>query len=365
MMAGPFGDEDREALAAQFRDDIEGVDDDDTEPDENGPPPEPPFEGPDWPGEGEALRNLDGGEASDVGETVLTEEERQALEGSQRAAAEEGEAEEIDEAEPLYAGKFTDVEGLENAYLEVTSGFTRIAQDRKAMQDQMAALQARDAEREQQMQQLVGYLTNQMAESDPEFAEQLQRQQQVEQLVQQRVQPILQQQEQQMAQQTQAQRDAAAQLEAQAFYAAHPDVVPQSEADQMVARTFVALANAGVPLVYDRASLDVAFEASQNPQLALDLMMNPRALEVPGGLDSLRARSGATIAPNAPAPGENGTRRRGPVRQRVDTFVEVNSGGAPAPAAPGAEKLDEFQEAWDVFTKEQSSKGPLFGSARG
>lgn len=369
MGAGGFGAPvDVDELAAQFATDAE-VDD---EIDENGPPPEPSFEGPDWPGDDVPIP-LDDGETTDVGETVLTEDEREAVAAKggkveQQASTDEDEDEPEPGSDRVWAGKFETPEVLESAYLEVTRGFTQIAQERKAQADQIAQLDAQNQQMQAQMQELVGYLTQQMAETDPDFAEQLAQQQRVDQLVEQRLAPLREQiqQAQPSPEDIAAQQKyAAAQQQAAAFYQANPDIKPNDARDTAVAQSYLRLANAGVPLEYTAEHLQIAREAAENPQFALDLMMAPNAVKVPGGLDRLRAQSGATIAASNGAPGDNGTRPRGPVKQRVDTFVEVSTGGAPAPAAPGGEQLDEFAEAWATYQADRRSKGPLFGSPRG
>ena len=367
MGAGGFGAPvDVDELAAQFDADIDDAD----EIDENGPPPEPAFEGPDWPGEGEVV--LDDGDTTDVGETVLTDDEREAVAAKSGKVEQQQASTDEDEPEPgsdrVWAGKFETPEVLESAYLEVTRGFTQIAQERKAQADQIAALEATNAQMQQQMQGIVDYFTQQMAENDPDFADQLAQQQRVDQMVEQRLAPLREQiaKTQPSPEDIAAQQKmAAAQQQAAAFYQANPDITPNDARDTAVAQSYLRLANAGVPLEYTAEHLQLAREAAENPQFALDLMMAPNALKVPGGLDRLREQSGATIAASNGAPGDNGTRPRGPVKQRVDTFVEVSTGGAPAPAAPGGEQLDEFAEAWATYQADRRSKGPLFGSPRG
>lgn len=349
---GPFGNGNPSQLSDEDLSEMFADDDGGTEPgevvNETGdptatPPPEDPepveaeFSAPDW------------------GPEPVEEPEQEPVEEPEPAPAEA--------AAPRLAKKYDTPEELENAYLEVQTGFTRVAQDNARMRAQNQQLQQQIQAQSEQMNQIIQFLQEDAAERDPEFAERLEQERMLQAAIDQRLGPVS---EQFQAQQQQQQRQAmiASQQEAvKQFYAAHPDVPPQSPADVAVAQSFQQLLAAGVPMnAANPEHFEIAYEAAQNPQFAMELAMAPGALNIQGGVARLRERAGGTIAPQQGPPTQGGTRPRAPARRKVETFVEVGSGGAPAEAAPG-QTLDEFEEAWDWY-QENGSKGPLFGSGR-
>lgn len=266
-------------------------------------------------------------------------------------------------AERLYAGKYRSPEDMEKAYEQITVGFTRQAQENAAYRQAQEQLQSQLAEQGQYISQITQFLQAQMAENDPEFAEQFQQQQamqqQVAQQIDQRVTPL----EQRITTDQQGQQKMAAMQQAAAgFYQRHTDMVPGSPEDIAMTQGIVEMMNRGVPIdLANPEHLDVALEAARNDRLAAELMLSPQALQIPGGVDVLRQRAGATIAPPTGAP-EGTPPAKQPARQRVEAFVETGSGGAPAKGAPGRTP-DEFDDAWASF-QERSAKGPLFGATR-
>lgn len=285
---------------------------------------------------------------------------------AEEPAAEEPETATDEEKARLWANKYTSPEDMERAYLEVTTGFTRVAQENAQIRQQFEQVQTDAQAQQAQMNEIVGFLQAQMAEQDPDFAAELEQrnrtQQMVDQQVAQRVAPL----EQQMQQNDPQAAQAVARMRGAAddFYRRHSEIVQGSTEDIAMTQGVVQMMNAGVPIDLGNPDhLDLALEAAANPALAAELMMAPQALQVPGGVDVLRGRVGATIQASEASPTEKGTRAKAPVRQKVEGFVETGSGGAPQSGAPG-KKPDEFDEAWDWY-QGRSARGPLFGAKVG
>lgn len=311
-------------------------------------------------GELEAEPNNDEEPEAPPAEPLPPEEEE-----PEAPAAEEPEQPEAEQAR-LYANKYRSPEELERAYLEVTTGFTRVAQENAQARQAQEQMQAQLQAQQEQLQQVAEFLQAQMAEQDPEFAEELQRrmemQQQIDQQVEQRLAPL----QQQMQQQDPEAVAAVGQMQAAAadFYRRHTEVAQGSAEDVAMTQGIVQMMNAGVPIdLRNPEHLDLALEASQNDALAAELMMAPQALQVQGGVARLRQRAGATIQASEASPTDNGTRAKAPVRQKVEGFVETGTGGAPQSGAPGR-KPDEFDEAWEWY-QGRSARGPLFGAKTG
>lgn len=300
--------------------------------------------------------------------------------GETQALVEPGTTEEevetaAEEEERLLAGRFQKIEDLEGSYKELQGAFTRIAQDAQAREEREAALQAALDQQRAEHDQLVQMLTQQMAEQDPEFAERLQRQQEMQRFLDARLpQPDpederLSWEEQQEEQQLQElQRAAAGAITT--FFTTHPEIKPGTPEDRKLTDTMTLLQQSGVPLaLVNPKHIEIAYEASKDDRLVAELMMSPGAVNLPDGIDRLRARMGATIPATGEAPpnGAGGTQpqspQRGPVRKRLEGFVETGSGGAPADAAPGSQG-DEFDSAREWYEKSYGAKGPLFGSKR-
>lgn len=289
-------------------------------------------------------------------------------EGEEEPAAEEPTEEAPGEEAPqhLYANKYRSPEELERAYLEVTTGFTRVAQENAQARQAQEQMQAQIQAQQEQLAQVAEFLQAQMAEQDPEFAEELQRRMETQQLVDQQVAQRLEPFQQQMQQQDPQAVAAVGQMRAAAedFYRRHTEIQQGSPEDVLMTQGIVEMMNRGVPIdLRNPEHLDLALEASQNEALAAELMLAPAALEVPGGVARLRQRAGATIASTEASPAENGTRAKAPVRQKVEGFVETGTGGAPQSGAPG-KKPDEFDEAWNWY-QGRSARGPLFGAKTG
>ncbi len=285
--------------------------------------------------------------------------------------ATEGTTEEEVEAEAQrLAGIYETVPELERGYTSLQGAFTRVSQDYRQLESNQAEIENYITQQQQQMDELVALLQAREAEQDPEFAERLARSQEIQQAIAQRLAPIeegyAEQQEQQQQQSVMAQAQRQAEVAVASFHVAHPDVAPGSPADRQLADTFRQLRAANVPLdIRNPAHLEIAYEATQNPALAQELMFAPNAVAIPNGMDVLRQRVGATVAASGGTP-TPGTRPPAQGRKAAGTrpaaHVEVGSGGAPVDTAPGKQP-DEFDEAMKWY-QDEYARGPLFGSGR-
>ncbi|HET9672663.1 MAG TPA: hypothetical protein VFQ40_07420 [Actinomycetota bacterium] len=273
--------------------------------------------------------------------------------------------EEIAEAAQQLAGGYDTVEQLSEGYVSLQGAFTRVSQDYRAQQAYLEAQEQQLADTQDQLDELIEMLQNREAENDPEFAERLERSRQLREEIDARITPIEEHLEQQAQAQPQLNGDQQAAVAAiTAFQQRHPDVPPRSPADMAFAQVFRELRASGVPLdIRSGDHLEIAYEALQNPNLKMELMMSPNALNVQGGLDVLRQRAGATVAATGGTP-QPGTRppAQGATRRRPSAHVETGTGGAPADTAPGKQP-DEFDEAMSWYS-EEFTKGPLYGSGR-
>lgn len=275
--------------------------------------------------------------------------------------------EEIDQEAERLAGIYETVPELEQGYRSLQGAFTRVSQDYRTIQSEREADAAALADLESRYEQLVDLIQQREAENDPEFAERLAQAEQIRQAVDARLGPITEaeterEQIAREAAETQQNQQAAA-FAVQTFQSRHPEVVPNGPEDRQLAIAFRELRTAGVPLdVRSVEHIEIALEAARNPNLKAELMFSPGAVNVPGGIDVLRNRVGATIAATGGTP--QGTRppAQGVAGRRPSAHVEVGSGGAPVVTAPGKQP-DEFDAAMEWYEKE-FRKGPLFGSGR-
>lgn len=271
---------------------------------------------------------------------------------------------EVDEEVDRLAGIYATVPELENGYKELQGGFTRVSQAYRQLQaDREADRQALE-DVEDRYEQLVGLIQQREAENDPEFAERLAQSERLRQEVDARVAPIEEQYEQQAEQAQNAQRQQAAAMAIGVFQGRHPEITPNSPEDRQIAAAFRELRTAGVPLdIINVEHMELALEAARNPALKMELSFSPQAVNIPGGIDVLRNRVGATIAATGGTP-TPGTRppAQGQAGRRPSAHVERGSGGAPVVTAPGKQP-DEFDEAMKWYSDE-FRKGPLFGSGR-
>lgn len=260
-------------------------------------------------------------------------------------------------------------EPYEVRYRELQRAFTQVAQDHQRRDREYQELQAYVGSQQEQFDQLVTLLQEREAENDPEFAEALTRNQEIDRLVAERLAPFEEEREQQQQREQQTVAQTQAEQAVAVFYRDHADIVPGSAPDLAMAQTFQQLRGAGVPLDIRRVEhLEIAREASVDPNFAAELAMQPGALNIPDGLTRLRARAGATVesSTGATPPGDGGTRQPGsngaPARRRLEASLEVGSGGAPVETAPGTQ-TDEFDEATKWY-KNDFQKGILFGAQR-
>jgi hypothetical protein len=271
---------------------------------------------------------------------------------------EETEIEETSEPEQLYAGRYASLDAFQRGYKDLQGGFTRVAQENKAL---VAELERQKAEH----QQLREVVLQSLMESDPELAERLQAEEafdkRLDEAIAERLGPISQQISQQASQQQNQAFLAEATQTILSFQSEH-EIAQGDDTDMAMREAMEALVGAGVPLSpANREHLELVYEALDNRNLLFEIAnARPEIFRVPGGTDFLRQRAGATItSAGSPSPGTQ-PKPRGAVRRRVEAHVETSSG---TPASEAAPAKDEFDEAVDWYQK-RFQKGPLFGSAR-
>lgn len=331
-------DDDPEDLASMFVD--EDVETDDEQPDEQAAPEVPPW----------------------VEDEPPVEEEEEP-EGEEVPAEEES----AEDTERMWAGKYAEPEQLETAYTEITRAFTQATQENRQMRDREAAFQAQINELQQQLSTVVEVIQSDLAERDPDFAEQLAERQRLAEAVAQQVGPLQEQLAQQQVAARQAELDRAIAASATTFYNAHPEIAPGSREDAVLTETTRQLLTAGVPLdITNPDHLEVALAAAAEPQVVQTLIVNKDRItpqQISFAASQIKAARGATIPQNPQGSPATGTRPKGPARRRLDAHLETGSGGAPMDGAPGESPKDEFDEAWDYW-QQAKDKGPLFGGSR-
>lgn len=255
----------------------------------------------------------------------------------------------------LYAGKYRTVEELERGYGEADRFANRVSQEAAEQRRANEALAAQMQRTQSLLEAIAPTVLEQRAAVDPEFAERLRQLQAVQPIVDAQVAPLRQQLEaREQADAEAAQEQQLLAMSVGSFRQRHPDVVAGSPEDFAVARVTDELglwrANPD--------SLEIALEASRNPNLLTVLRANPEFVESDQGMtlarqyaQSVAANGGAPVVgqpqagqgqpgvpvPGAPAPaGQAQGAQPGAGQQARDAaFVETGGHGAPVSGAPG------------------------------
>lgn len=301
--------------------------------------------------------------AEDVGGS---EEEQTASRPWEREGEQTGEQGGEEQQPPppqLFAGRYQSVEDLETGYKQVQAEYTRNQQQLAELRNQVAQLQPMG----ELVEKLVPYVQSQLAEEDPELAEQLKAAEALRPIIEEELKPLR---EQMVAQQSQAEVESII----SAFRSRHPDVPPGTKEDFEVAQLMTELELN----VMNADSLEIAYEAWRWPGLGQVLKANPSLIETDDGIAYARLQAqqfygpapgggqppaGGAPQPNTPAgattPAPAAPSPAAPTA-RPSAFVETGGTGAPAQAAPGTRpRKDEFDEAYDAWASER--KSPLFG----
>jgi hypothetical protein len=221
------------------------------------------------------------------------EEAEEATEAQEEPPEEDEPAEET--PEPLILGRYRSTDDLVTAYQEVRGLQQRTAQqisERDAELEEMKALLAQAAQALQQQQgpaqpdpQLVQWAENQGI--DPASLPVLM--QLADQAAAAKVAPMQQQLEAAKAEQ-ERQAEYNAQVSAiQAFRNKHPEVTPNSEEDNRHAEVFKAMQeDPQIQLQWNEDTLEIALEASKDPDLYAIIRANPALIDTDEGLDYAR-----------------------------------------------------------------------------
>jgi len=294
--------------------------------------------------------------------------------------AESVEEEATPESEPVeetpevrWAGKYTSPEELEKGYKELRDLQRRTAERAKVAERQRLQVEQRALELQKALQEAVPVIQQVMSKKpaqkdgeswpweDGETPDTL-TPAQVKPLIDQAVQTRLMEEEHTRNQRAVEEQESRAASEALAqFFAAHPDIEPDSEDDSKIAETIVTLHKSWEPEGWtldltDTGNYEIAYEASQRPALRKVLELNPSYIESEEGMLLARGQaelleSRLTQQQDKPAPTTE--QRRVPNKP----VAEKASGAAP----PRDERpLDEFDAAVMALRKEKTQKGSIF-----
>ena len=284
----------------------------------------------------------------------------------------EGLEEASQEAQKAWAGKYQSPEAMEKGYRELRDLQRRTAERAKAYEQQLAetqfqAKQMEDAvrratdyvrslqEQQQQAQQPVAYdeMGNPVQLPPPGLSPQQVQEYVDAQITQAQAAQAQAMQEQQWRQEKYAEAQAAQ----ASFFAAHPEIVQNSDVDEDIASTILAFNEAWTAIdgstfnLGSEESLNIAYEASQRPALRVVLEKNPSMMDDNEGMtlayalaEQIEQRSQPTQM--APPTGRMTAKPNTP-------FAERGSGPAPPEATP----LDEFDQAVAEYRGQNKARG--------
>lgn len=289
------------------------------------------------------------------------------------------------EGESLLAGKYKDVSALEQGYKEIVKLQSQTARARNKAERDMAALSEQVETLERTLQQAIPYVNQALMAQQGQPQQALSPQQQGpwgydEPQPQQPQGPLTPQQQQLMIDNLVAQRmsglrsEIETNMEAQykqqetetavySFFEKHPEIAMGSEDDSLIMETIDELNRSwesmGQPPIYagNAESLEIAFEASKNPELRAVLSLNPQYFDSDAGMQLARFQAAmmrgdrSITQQQAPVPASQvGQRKSPPVTERASV------GGTPQ----GERSGDELDQAILEFRK--NKVGGLQGS---
>jgi len=287
---------------------------------------------------------------------------------------------EQEQVEQLIFGKYKSMEEAEKGYKEIVALQTRTAQARRAAERKFDDAAQYTSRLEEQMRQALPIL--QQANQPPQAPQEPQlgsewyggqgdlTPQQIQQLVDQQLSSrldTLTQQAQAQAEQTRTMQEA--ETAVMGFYEKHPEVTFEGDLDGQITETILSLNDAWGkggqdPLdIGNPDSLEIAYEATKNPELRSVLEMNPAYVDSDAGMQMARFQA-AIIKGEVPitqsvvqgttsaAPGTPAGGQRRPVTEKASV------GAAPATSDT---PLDEFEQAVLEFKKNRTAG--LSGSA--
>lgn len=277
----------------------------------------------------------------------------------------------------VWAGKYKDADALEKGYRELRDLQRRTAErskayEQRAMEIEFQARQMEDAVRRatEQVRQIQEQERQRLAQVPPQILYDeygnpipVPVQQPQPQWTPEQVQPYVESLvEQRLAAQARAmqanmikQQDYDRAANAQAtFFQRHPEVEKDSQTDEDIASTILALNDAWASLDGSKVDirsdevLDIAYEASQRPALRAVLEKNPAYIDDENGMIQARALAsqidGQTQVPSQPT--RMTPRENTPVLER---------GSSPAPAQQSP--LDEFDQAVAEYRNVNKQRG--------
>lgn len=260
-----------------------------------------------------------------------------------------------------YAGRFGSVEALETGYQNLEGAFTRSSQEAAELRREQQQQAQQYAEMRQLLEALAPTILQQRLAEDPELAERLRMAETIQPLVDQQVAPYRQQVEQMREQQAGEAEELQASLRV-AQWRTRTGIAPNTDEDRAMAEAAKVLDLDWKDPETGHLSLDLALEASRDPDLLAVLRVNPHFIELEGGVEEARRQAAwrKTLAPangGAPVPTPAAAAPSNGQAVRQAAYVETGGHGAPTSGAPGGTK-DEFDEAIAEYNKQMES--PLF-----
>lgn len=262
--------------------------------------------------------------------------------------------------EPLLLGRYKTPEDLANAYQELRGLQERVSQESHAKDEQIEEMKALLSQAAEALQgpktpqapdpQLIAWAEQNGI--DPQSLPVLQ--QMADQAAQQRLAPM---QEQLEAQKAEAERQAEYQQQVssvQAFRTKHPEITPNSDEDNRHAEIFAALReDPQIKLQWNEETLEIAYEAAQDPDFYSIIRANPALIDTDEGLDYARwqatLKKGTTVAQTQVLKKQDQSKRDAAARK-----AHVETGGASPAGTP------EEEDVVDIAFALQQNESPLF-----
>lgn len=275
--------------------------------------------------------------------------------------------------EVLYAGKYKTPQELEKGYRNSRDQARRAAERAKAYEEAAKTAQLQLQQQQNALNQAVAYIQQleYMRQNQPqidEFGQPAQAPAQQQIGVDPRLVPYYVEQsvaEREVALRQQLQAEFEAQREQQAreasiygFYDKHPEVEPGSPVDADVRETLRAFEEAWGDWEPDPSNpdtLEIAYEATQNPELRRVLELNPQYVDSDEGMELARLQAAWLKGGGQPFTQETSQVPASQVGTQRKPVVERASTAGPAPVS--SEPLDPWKEAVIAYREDDPQKG--------
>ncbi len=270
----------------------------------------------------------------------------------------------------LYAGKYETVEQVEKGYREARDMSRRSAERAKAAEQELEEIKAKASQLEDTLrkaapilqrvltqpqtpaQPLYDQFGNPVPVPQPQPITSTPTQYDIEQIVAQRLAAAQGQMQQQF---TEQQLNTMREQNILSFYEKHPEVVREGPLDSDITETVRALGEAWGDSQLDISNpdvLEIAYEATQNPQLRSVLSLNPAYIDTDEGLALARIQA-AMLRGDGTITQQTSQVPASVVGQRKPNLESASQGAAPAAEAP----MDEVDSAIFEYRKANARSG--------